>query len=80
MTMFEHKIIKWMATENTGISSETIAFDMLWLTMNYRQSYYDQLIDIAKTVKSVHQAIRAEKPIGELLRRSNRAVKACRGL
>jgi len=56
-----------------------IAFDMLWLRMNYRGSYYDQMIDMAKTIREVHQGIIRQKPIGELLRLSNQAVEACRG-
>ncbi|KKN35459.1 hypothetical protein LCGC14_0783620 [marine sediment metagenome] len=56
-----------------------IAFDMLWLQMNYRKSYYDQMIDMAKTVEDIHKAIIADKPKLELLRRSNKAIKACCG-
>lgn len=60
-------------------SIHAMAFDMLWLQMNCRRSFYDQMRDMAKTIKNVHQAIIAKKPIGELLRCSNQAVKACRG-
>ena len=56
-----------------------IAFDMLWLQMNCRRSYYDQIIDMAKAVEDVHRAILRNKPTAELLRRSNQAMKACRG-
>lgn len=56
-----------------------IAFDMLWLQMNYRRSYFEQLVNMAKAVENVHQAILAKKPTSELLRRSNQAIKACRG-
>lgn len=56
-----------------------MAFDMLWLQMNYRRSYFEQMIDMAKTVKDVHDAIIRNKPRSELLRQSKRAVKACRG-
>lgn len=56
-----------------------IGFEMLWLQMNYRTSYFDQMIDMAKTIRDVHQAIVRKKPTGELLRRCNRAVEACRG-
>lgn len=59
-------------------SIHAMAFDMLWLRMNFRRGYYDQ--DIAKTVKKVHRAILRKKPQGELLRCSNQAMKACRGL
>jgi len=57
-----------------------IAFDMLWLQMNSRRSYFDQVRDIAKAAESVHRAIIAGKPVGELLRRSNQMMKACRGM
>lgn len=56
-----------------------MAFDMLWLSMNYRRSYFDQLVDMAKTVENVHHAIIAGKPQTELLSCSNQAMKACRG-
>lgn len=56
-----------------------IAFDMLWLQMNCRKSYYDQLIDMAATVQNVHRAIVRQESTQELLRLSNRAIKACRG-
>ena len=39
----------------------------------------EQMIDMAKTIKDVHEAIVRGKPVGELLRRSNKAVKACCG-
>ena len=57
-----------------------MAFDMLWLTMNFRYSYYDRMNSMADRVKSLHRAIIEKKPIGELLRRSQIAVKACCGL
>jgi len=60
-------------------SIHAIAFEMLWLQMNCRRSFYDQMIDMAKTIENVHQAIIAGKPAGELLRRSSQAVKTCRG-
>lgn len=56
-----------------------IAFDMLWLQMNLRTSYYDQLDEMAQAIKIVHEGIIRNKPKAELLRRCNRAVKACRG-
>ncbi len=56
-----------------------MAFDMLWLQMNLRRSYYDQLGEMAQAIKDVQEAIIRNKPTGELLRRCNRAVKACRG-
>lgn len=56
-----------------------MAFDMLWLQMNYRKSYFDQMIDMAETIKNVHKAIIRKKPTDELLRLSNQAVEACRG-
>jgi len=56
-----------------------MAFEMLWLQMNYRTSYYDQLNEMSKTIKSVHEAIIKGRSRGELLRRSNKAIEACRG-
>ena len=56
-----------------------IAFDMLWLQMNYRSSYYEQLYGMAKAIKFVEEGIIRDKPKGELLRRSNQAVRLCRG-
>lgn len=57
----------------------SFAFDMLWLQMNCRSSYYDQLNEMAQTIKLVHEAIVKSKPIGEIHRRCDRAVKACQG-
>lgn len=56
-----------------------MAFDMLWLQMNNRYSYYEQLNEMAKAIQLVQDGIIKDKPIGELLRRSRQAVKACRG-
>lgn len=56
-----------------------MAFDMLWATMNFRTSYYYQMIDMAKTIREVHRGILEEKPHGELLQRSHRAIEACKG-
>jgi len=57
-----------------------MAFDMLWLQMNYRRSYYFQIRDMSDTIKDVHEAILKDKPKLELLRRSRKAIEACRGL
>ena len=57
-----------------------MAFDMLWLQMNYRQSYYDQLRGMAKYIKGVQNAIRHDYPKQEVLELSRKAVEACRGL
>lgn len=56
-----------------------IAFDMLWLQMNYRRSFFYQMIDMAKTVRAVHKAIIKEKPQHELLNLSKAAVESCKG-
>ncbi len=56
-----------------------MAFDMLWLQMNYRRSYYEQMVDMSEAIDKTRQAIIAEKPKLELLRRVNKAVKACCG-
>ena len=56
-----------------------MAFDMLWLQMNVRQSYYNQLNEMAKAIKFVQEGIIRNEHKGELLHRCNLAVKACRG-
>lgn len=56
----------------------SIAFDMLWLSMNYRSSYYDQMIQMSKAVRDIEVAIRMDKPIGEIKRRTEKAVELCR--
>lgn len=56
-----------------------IAFDMLWLQMNLRSSYYEQLNEMATAINFVQEGIIRNEPKGELLRRCNRAIKACRG-
>ncbi|MDD5327441.1 MAG: hypothetical protein PHY02_06460 [Phycisphaerae bacterium] len=57
----------------------SIAFDMLWLEKNCRRSYFEQMIDMAKTVEEVHSAVVMQKPAKEILQLSEIAVKACRG-
>jgi len=57
-----------------------IAFNMLWLEKNCRQSYYEQIAEMSKTVRDVHRAIIKNAPKGELIIQSERAIKACRGL
>jgi len=57
----------------------SIAFDMLWLQMNYRPNFHTQLGEMSEAIKLVQEAAIRNKPIGEILRRCNRAVKACRG-
>ena len=56
-----------------------ISFEMMWLQMNYRQSYFDQMIDMAKTVKDLHLAIRSGSDKKKLLELSSKAAQACRG-
>ncbi len=56
-----------------------MAFDMLWLSMNKRDSYYKQLYEMAEAIGSVHTAILHEKPHGEILRRSKIAKAKCKG-
>lgn len=56
-----------------------MAFDMLWLQMNYRPNFHSQLEEMAKMIKLVQEAVLRDMPKGEILRRSNRAIKACRG-
>ncbi len=56
-----------------------MAFDMLWLQMNCRRSFFYQMIDMAKTIREVHRAIIKQKPQKELLNLSNAAVETCKG-
>lgn len=56
----------------------SIAFDMLWLSMNFRTSYYDQMIEMAKATREVEVAINLGKPIGEIKRLTKNAVDLCR--
>ncbi len=74
----EKKIPKLNVLPDSSIHA--MAFDMLWLSMNYRRSYFNQMVDMAKIMALLHQAIIRNKPNGELLRLSNLAVKACRRL
>lgn len=60
-------------------SIHAMAFDMLWLTMNHRTSYYRQMIEMAEEIRFVHQAVVRDKPKAELLRLCKRAREACRG-
>lgn len=57
-----------------------MAFDMLWLQMNYRVSYYDQLRGMAKTIKDVQAAVRRDAPPGRVRELLRKSVEACRGL
>lgn len=57
----------------------SFAFDMMWLQMNYRSSYYDQLHDMADAVKEIQAAILRGKPIGEISRRTRIALEKCKG-
>lgn len=57
----------------------SMAFDMLWLQMNCRTSYYDQLWEMAEKISAVKRAIMCNKPIKEISRKCEQAVEACRG-
>lgn len=74
----EKKKPKLNILPNSKIHS--IAFDMLWLQMNYRKSYWEQLIEMAEAIENVRQGIIKGLPNAELLRRSNQAAKTCNGL
>ena len=74
----EKKIPKLNILKDSDIHA--MAFDMLWLSMNSRVSYYNQLVDMGEAVQCVHEAILRDKPKLELLRRSEKARKACKGL
>jgi len=56
------------------------AFELLWLQMNYRPSYYCQMTDMAEKIRRLHRAIITKKPQCELLRCSNQVIKTCRGM
>lgn len=65
------------------LSTETIhsiAFDMLWEQMNFRTSYYDQIRAMAESIGRVKAAIVADKPVAEISRKCDLAIKACGGL
>ncbi len=55
----------------------SIAFDMLWQSMNHRTSYYDQVIAMAKSIHNIQEAIARGKPIGEISRRVKIADDLC---
>lgn len=56
----------------------SIAFDMLWQSMNYRVSYYDQIIKMSKAVRGIEVAINMGLPVGEIKRRAKNASELCR--
>lgn len=56
----------------------SIAFDMLWSQMNFRTSYYDQLIAMSKSIHNIKDAIVRDRPTGEIKRRVEIAVELCR--
>jgi len=60
-------------------SLHTIAFDMMWLQMNFRRSFYDQIQRMSERIEKVHRAILMDRSKKELLQLSEKAVKACEG-
>lgn len=56
-----------------------IAFDMLWLNMNFRSTYYDQIKKMNDAIKKVNCAVIRENCSGELIKLSQDAVKAIHG-
>lgn len=80
--VFEVKVSRadFLNTFGNKTTPHAFAFDMLWLSMNCRVSYYDQLIAMAEKAKNLHRAIMANKPNAELLRRSQQLMKSCKGL
>lgn len=75
--MTETKMPKLNILQESIIHS--FAFDMMWLQMNFRSSYYDQLHSIADAVKEIQAAILRGKPMGEVLCRAKKAVEKCEG-
>lgn len=63
----------------TDSAIHSMAFDMLWLQMNCRSSYYDQLGDMAQAIGSVKAAILRGEPVDEISRKCDCAIKACEG-
>lgn len=58
----------------------SMGFDMLWLRMNYRLSYYDQIAGMSEKVQSIRDAIlRKDVTKKELLSLSEDAIKSCKG-
>lgn len=57
-----------------------IGFDMLWLTQNYRQKDFEQMMNMADKIQLLHRAILKGRPIGELVGLSRQAKEACCGL
>lgn len=58
----------------------SIFFDMMWLSMNYRTSYYEQLAAMSTAIEKTQKAIATGKPIAEIHRLCNKAVEMCRGM
>ena len=56
-----------------------MAFDLLWLTMNFRYSQYIQMGEMGKAIKDLRQAIGNGMPKAELLELAEVARKAGRG-
>ncbi len=56
-----------------------IGFDMLWLQMNKRKSYYEQVLDMEESVKNLHRAIMRGATTEELLPLSGKAISVCHG-
>jgi len=74
--MTETKMPKLNILKESIIHS--FAFDMMWLQMNYRTSYYDHLHNVADAVRGIEVAVNMGKPIGEIKRRTKNAVELCR--
>ncbi len=56
-----------------------ISFDMMWLQMNFRTSYYNQLVEIGGHVKKLSRAVYKDAPKVEILERLESLRKDCRG-
>ena len=73
----ERKVPKVNVLSEADLHS--IAFDLFWMSQNYRGSYYDQLEGMAKAVQSLNRAIIIGCEREEILRLSATAVTACQG-
>ncbi len=55
----------------------SIAFDMLWQSMNHRVSYYDQVIAMARKVHEIKVAIARGKSIDQIRQLAEAASDLC---
>ena len=61
----------------TDSSIHAIAFDMLWLNMNFRSETYYRIVRTTIAIKNLNAALIGEKSRSELIRLSSKALKEC---